>query len=447
VAAHIVAVGSDPPADARVPQPVGDVSVTFDAALAATSRLEVVDASFHRVDQGPTRVDDGTTLSVAVDPGALGWLTVQYQAVAVADGHVASGSYALEVIPPAPAGGLLGLVEIALTLLVAVALASRAIRRRRRASSVAALLGLAVVALASCSSGTQATTPVTSSPQAATVGRGVEQEAVPAEGEVGGITSASVVLAASDLATGPARFAFALLDENGALIENADVGVTFFRLEGEAALPESSQQAEYYPGVVEKSGLYVTRVEFATGGLWGAELRPRTADGELPAQRVRFEVAPTSRSPAVGNRPPATDNPTVDPQSATAENLAVISSDPNPDPDLYAMTVDEAAASGRPTVVVFATPGHCQTELCQPVLDEVKRVKQSWGDRVNFLHIEVYGAFDPLVLSPLMDTWGLNTEPWVFVMDEEGNIADRLEGNVTAAELEPIVAALAGPAS
>jgi hypothetical protein len=158
-------------------------------------------------------------------------------------------------------------------------------------------------------------------------------------------------------------------------------------------------------------------------------------------------VAAAPRSPAIGSLPPPTQNPTVDPGVATDDELAAITSDTEPDPELYAMTVDEAVASGRPSVVVFATPGYCQTEICKPVLDEVKQVKDRWGDRVNFVHIEVYATFEPLEISPLMATWGLNTEPWVFVLDEEGVIVDRLEGNVTAAELEPVVAGTVESAS
>jgi hypothetical protein len=161
------------------------------------------------------------------------------------------------------------------------------------------------------------------------------------------------------------------------------------------------------------------------------------------AQRVRFEVAAQPASPALGEAPPPTANKMA-PADATAQDLAAITSDPAPDPQLYAMTVDDARASGRPTVVVFATPAYCQTELCGPIVDEIKQVKAEWGNRVNFIHIEVYDTFDPLVVSPIMASWGLSTEPWVFVLDADGNVSARLEGNVTAAELVPVLESLVG---
>jgi hypothetical protein len=143
----------------------------------------------------------------------------------------------------------------------------------------------------------------------------------------------------------------------------------------------------------------------------------------------------------VGDAPPPTENrTTTDPAE-----LPQITSDPNPDPDFYKMTVSEAAASGKPTVIVFATPAYCTSRLCGPVLDEVKGLKDGgWADRVNFIHIEVYGSFEPLELSPIMDQWGLVTEPWVYVLGSDGRVAERLEGSASARELEPILERVTG---
>jgi hypothetical protein len=73
-------------------------------------------------------------------------------------------------------------------------------------------------------------------------------------------------------------------------------------------------------------------------------------------------------------------------------------------------------------------------------MDEVKALKARWGDRFNFIHVEVYQSFDPLVYADAMAAWGLATEPWVFVLDADGRVAERLEGSATAAEIEPILA-------
>jgi hypothetical protein len=249
-----------------------------------------------------------------------------------------------------------------------------------------------------------------------------------------------VVIASSDIGQGHDRFAFAILDPNGALVEDATAEVTFFHLDAEVATPTGKFPATYYPGVIEPAGLYVIAAEFDRGGMWGAEITGTTADGRsLTPQRVRFEVAAEPSAPAIGEAPPPTAN-----RTAADAPLSAISSDPEPDPDFYAVTVDEAAASGKPSVIVFATPAYCASRICGPVLNEVKEVKRAWADRVNFIHIEVYETFEPLTTTPLMEKWGLHTEPWVFVLDAAGKVAARLEGSVTAAELAPVLERVAG---
>jgi hypothetical protein len=203
---------------------------------------------------------------------------------------------------------------------------------------------------------------------------------------------------------------------------------------------------DFYPSLAKgQPGLYVAHNDFGVAGTWGAEIRLGTvpADGPSGAQRIRFDVAEKPRSPAVGSAPPPTANKTA-PATASANELAAITSDPAPDPSLYSMTVNEARETGLPTVVVFATPAFCQSKICGPIVDEIKDVKKRWDGRANFIHVEVYSSFDPLEVSPIMAAWGLSTEPWVFVLDREGLVADRLEGNVTAAELEPVLDRLAG---
>ncbi len=273
--------------------------------------------------------------------------------------------------------------------------------------------------------------PVTAATTVATPGVRTPGPAAPAQ----------AVIASTDLAKGHERFAFALLDPAGALLEEARAEVTFFHLDGEVANPVASQGAAFYRARLEPAGLYVAYQDFDRAGPWGAEIRASLPDGRaIATQRVRFQVAERPHGLAVGATPPPTANRTL----ATEPDLARLSSDARPDPDLYRLTVDEAAASGRPTVVLFSTPGFCQSRICQPVTDEVKAVKGLFGDRVNFIHIEVYKSFDPLVLADELAAWGLKTEPWVYVLDAAGRVAERLEGSVTAAELGPILTRLTG---
>lgn len=100
------------------------------------------------------------------------------------------------------------------------------------------------------------------------------------------------------------------------------------------------------------------------------------------------------------------------------------------------MTVAEALASGRPSVIVFATPAFCQTAVCALVVESVAAVQTELGEQVNFVHLEIYKEFNPsLVLADEVEQWQLSSEPWVFVLDEDGRVAARLGGPVSPREL------------
>ena len=86
----------------------------------------------------------------------------------------------------------------------------------------------------------------------------------------------------------------------------------------------------------------------------------------------------------------------------------------------------------------------CVTQICGPVLDEVIKVQDQYGDRVNFIHIEpwdlkVARSEGRLVAIPEFTEWELPSEPWVFVVDGAGRVAARYEGLVTHGELEVAV--------
>ncbi len=61
--------------------------------------------------------------------------------------------------------------------------------------------------------------------------------------------------------------------------------------------------------------------------------------------------------------------------------------------------------------------------------DIAAELKRSYGDRITFIHEEVY--VDNQVkrgLRPQLRAFGLQTEPWLFTFRADGRIAARLEG-------------------
>lgn len=189
--------------------------------------------------------------------------------------------------------------------------------------------------------------------------------------------------------------------------------------------------------VPEAVGLYKAEFDFDTPGVWQVTVVPEAGD---PLDTVLFSVLEETQAPAVGDQAPL-------PRTPTTADLALeeLTSDRDPDPRFYEISLPDAVASGKPTVLVFSTPAYCQTAACGPLLENVKSIIPSHAD-VNFIHVEVYTGLqdadfapDSAHLAPSVLEWKLPSEPWVFVLDSQGIVRGRFEGVIDAAELEPLL--------
>jgi hypothetical protein len=99
----------------------------------------------------------------------------------------------------------------------------------------------------------------------------------------------------------------------------------------------------------------------------------------------------------------------------------------------------------KPVVLLFATPALCQSRVCGPVTDIAEQVKQEFGDRVAFIHQEIYNNNNindgP---RPQMRAFHLDTEPWAYVIDKSGKVSTILQGPFSVQELESAVQKVAG---
>lgn len=256
---------------------------------------------------------------------------------------------------------------------------------------------------------------------------------------------------------GENRFAFALFDADGELIKDAQVRLRFFDLAASRSAPRGETEARYVPvardpletlvphthadesvhthAVRFYEGIYLARTAFDRAGEWGVEVVMQREDGEPVTMRIRFQVRAQGQVRAVGSPAPRSDTPT----RAEVADLRQITTDPNPEPAFYQLSIAGALDDGRPFVVAFATPAFCHSRTCGPVLEILKQVYPRYAGRVNFLHVEVFENLDDpdhLRDAPVVAEWGLPTEPWVFVVDARGLVAAAFEGVVTVGELE-----------
>jgi hypothetical protein len=125
-------------------------------------------------------------------------------------------------------------------------------------------------------------------------------------------------------------------------------------------------------------------------------------------------------------------------------DLSQIDSSASPSADLHQLTVAEAIASGRPTVILFASPGYDPSTFSGPEYAILQKLRAEYGSRAQFIEVEFYkdpGNPDQQPSDAVRD-WNLPTLPWFFVIDARGIVSSRFEGPTTLQELRDALAPL-----
>jgi len=65
----------------------------------------------------------------------------------------------------------------------------------------------------------------------------------------------------------------------------------------------------------------------------------------------------------------------------------------------------------------------------------VRLLLPTYGDRVVFTHQEIWQDFATQRVSPTVEEWHLQSEPWIFVVDGKGIIRAKFEGLTTTREI------------
>jgi hypothetical protein len=124
---------------------------------------------------------------------------------------------------------------------------------------------------------------------------------------------------------------------------------------------------------------------------------------------------------------------------AVADPVQVEAGEPAP-------SVDGEPVSG-PALVVFASPDWCPSSSCQPMIEQVEAAvagsaELSWAQVEVFANPEV-DSEDELELAPVIDEWGIPSQPWLYVVDGDGVVVSLFEGAVSDGELAESVETLA----
>ena len=254
----------------------------------------------------------------------------------------------------------------------------------------------------------------------------------------------SLGIGASVMRQGANRVPFVVLDKGARPITNAAVALYTVKTDGsDVRGPFPARQT---PFAVSPKFLAKTSDTTETAQTFYAadvQFKGRPPLGVFALVRMDGRIVAASPSPlgvrgANGGSPPDVGERAI---SVHTDTLADVK-DPaklttRVPPNKGMLREDFADVLGRkPVVLVFATPALCQSRVCGPVVDVAEEVRAEFGDKVSFVHQEVYR--DNKVnkgLRPQLAAWRLASEPWMFVIDRGGRITARFEGAVSVPEL------------
>jgi hypothetical protein len=268
------------------------------------------------------------------------------------------------------------------------------------------------------------------------------------------------VFAFTEAVVGPNRIALGLVRDGSPVNDpGAKIHLRFFDLNDTSSPVKIEADAIYY-GQGLPAAIYVAYPTFDRAGNWGIEVQTTLSGQSEPSvARLRLEVKERSEVPNVGDRAIPVKTLTV----RDVPDPSHLSSGRVEDLSLYQISLEEALRNGKPTALLFATPAYCRTAVCAPSLSVLQELQKTYGDRINFIHVEVFrypfresfeaqtAVFQKLAqegraprpeernvgLSDPMIVWGLQSEPWLYLIDANGVIVARYEGGITREEMTP----------
>jgi hypothetical protein len=188
------------------------------------------------------------------------------------------------------------------------------------------------------------------------------------------------------------------------------------------------------------AAVYSTQVDFPSKGEWRIAALIKEGDKFTGTLLPSAVVGAFSKVPRVGQKAPLIHTPTP---ADVGGDLSKITTRIPPDTQ---NRVDYADVLGKePIVLLFATPQFCQSRVCGPVVDVAEQLKQLYGDKVAFIHVEIYNDNDPSKnVRPQVRAFHLPSEPWLFAIGRDGRIKFVIEGAFGVEELTRVVKGLTG---
>ncbi len=246
-------------------------------------------------------------------------------------------------------------------------------------------------------------------------------------------SSANLGAATGTFTPGVRRYAFALTSHSGGFIyaptalyiaktpTSQAIGPILAAADPMGVEPQFRSKQNTGPGGIQ--AIYSTQVPLPQAGTFTILSLTRTPHG-LVGGPGEIAVAASSPIPDVGDRPPDIATDTL----ATTHGSIPLLTTRVPPESMHSVSFNQVLGK-KPIALLFSTPQLCISRVCGPVTDIAVQLQRRFGNRITFIHQEVYVDNDPAKgLRPQLRAFNLRTEPWLFTINRQGMIAARLEG-------------------
>lgn len=245
-----------------------------------------------------------------------------------------------------------------------------------------------------------------------------------------------LLIASSDVTAVDNRIALTFWDGPDRFKDGQSVTVSIYLVDAEGKAGDKLWEGGATPYLMSDVQYWVVYPEFPISGNYGIQTFLTTTANQNYENRALLTVKEDAEAPAKGEAVPATDTLTLEDVNSVEE---LSSAGPYIE-DFYKVNIEEATTNGKVSVISFATPGHCTSALCSPVLLTMAQVHDSMPDAdINWIHIEIWRDFEREYLDPAVTDWKLPSEPWVFILNSDGTVGARLDGPVSVEELEQVI--------
>jgi len=240
----------------------------------------------------------------------------------------------------------------------------------------------------------------------------------------------SLFVITEDLELGENRVVLTALDVDGNTLTD-DLRFFIRELESENKVEITDKTISNWP---PNRKVFVTNLNFDKTGYWEFLL-----ESNQGLAKATINVKENSKTLGVGDF----IEPIITP-SLEKYDLSDLTTDINPNREFYEYSLDKALIEKKPFFITFSTPGLCVTGTCAPQLEELKEISTFYDDAI-IIHVEIWKNFKEVMqkgdlslgqLNESVKKFGIETEPWTFLVDKNGIVKKRYQGFVEFSELK-----------